>query len=829
MKTRSGQLLFSLLTTFLLIFSSVSSSFAIPIFEPVEQNEANATIRAGFSYLASEMNNDGGIRWMDETSDPATTLRLVLALAASGYGQEHMTSDAGNRPIDFLGQVADDWINQSSAEQPSFSTARAGQLITAIAAANENPFDFGANSSNLIHAIKTNYDPNTGVYGTANSENVLDQVWAIIGLAANHASIPKEAVAWLVDSQTDDGSWNDGYGSYLDTTPLAVMALIASGFYEVNSPEIQAAIEFLQANQQSDGGWKTEWDSSTNANTTGIILQAVSAMGQDPTQEDWQKPDGNPHTALLALQGENGVIGGDFANTYSTVDAILGLTGNPLFNLGYLKRINHGFEFIVASQQSDGGWGSIGQTIDVMIALHAAGWDPNTIINNENTPLSFISANLETYLSSGPDAIGKTILAVVVSGEDPSNFTNIDLVTALRDTYNEALNSFGDPENTWHQALAILGLSAADVNLPEGVVETLLQLQREDGGWEYTSGYGTWPDNTALAIQSLLAAGVSADDEVISKALDYIQSLQNEDGDWEDSSTTSYVLMALNALDISPDQWAVDNGYTPLSKLFSYQKMNGAFVYNWEFVDDNLMSTSTALMAALSGDYLVTPPGSENNNFAGLVIVPNIDNVKTACIKFSQESISGLELIDESGIAYEAQDGFMNSIMDIVNPDGGTMYWSYWHWDGRDWVFNNTGASDTKIRHSSIEAWAFVSWEVFPSTPPSFTPNLNEICGFSVLKDHRIQPVLNYKDLITVAMDTEPISEIDDDHTPDEVVVEEKVTPTEAFSETESSATAISPPAQTDETRSKLPLFIISAAGISLVAVILIILLRKRT
>ena len=38
-------------------------------------------------------------------------------------------------------------------------------------------------------------------------------------------------------------------------------------------------------------GWQTEWDTTTNANTTAVILQAISSLGQSPADETWQEAE----------------------------------------------------------------------------------------------------------------------------------------------------------------------------------------------------------------------------------------------------------------------------------------------------------------------------------------------------------------------------------------------------------------------------------------------------------------------------------------------------------------------------------------------------------
>ncbi len=795
------------------------------------QTEIQTVIDAGFDYITLQMNDDGGVRWMDEGSNVPSTIRLVLALGAVNYPPDHILSSTGLPPIDFLKEQASAWVNQTGTDQPGFSTARAGQLLTAIAASNEDPNNFGSEGLDLIYAIKSHYDPNSGVFGNATPENVLDQVWAILGLAANYASIPEESITLLLSAQLEDGSWNDGFESFLDTTPLAIMAIMASGWRDADIVEIQSAVAFMKANQQPNGGWQTTWDTTTNANTTGMMLQAISALRQDPTSETWQTEAGDPVSALLALQQENGAIGGDFANTYSTADAILGLSQQPLFELGTLQGLGRGFDYLLAVQEEDGGWGTVGMTIDVIFALRAAGWDPNTVKKNGAGPLEFIAENLEVFLDAGPDAFGKAILGLTIAGGNPTNFSGINLVERLLETYDPQNSAFGTPDNTWHQALAILGLTAAEVQLPDGVVETIVGLQKEDGGWEYSPGFGTSPDNTSLAVQALLAAKWSSESDVIQDALAFIQSRQVGDGGWGDSSTTAYALMALNALGIDPKDFKSEDGKTPLHNLFSYQKASGAFMFSSEAPDDNLMATSSALLAGLSGDYLLRSPKAEGKNYAGLVVHPGDDAVEFACVEFEKDSISGLDLLDDSGFPYETQEGFMNSILGISNPSGETMYWSYWHWDGREWIFNNTGAGESQVLPGTIEAWHFTSWEIFPSLPPDFVPHLNEICHETILKNYATQPYIHFKDLqppsLSDEVEAEPVNgELEEEPTQ---VVEDTPTRTETLQhgETNTQTTTQEVPQERTPYRSPLPIIIIGFVGLAALILILIIILKR--
>jgi hypothetical protein len=829
MKSQSTKTFLAILVSLTLILANVSAVTANPALIETAQEE-DSLVPESIAYLETQMNPDGGLIWMDENSAVSPTIKVVQALAASGLTQDALISEEGSRPIDFLATAGWDWVNQEETESPGFSVARAGQLLSGITAANENPHAFGPDSADLVYEVQAQYDSSTGIYGAASAETVTDQVWAMIGLASSNADIPVEAVDWLTSAQLDDGSWDDGYGSFLDTTPLGILALVASDQRSVDSPDVAAALDFIADNQQPNGGWQTEWDTTTNADTTGVILQAIYAVGQSPTDETWQKEEGNPETVLAALQKEDGSIGGDFANSYSTADALIGLAGQPMTNIGDLSQAGNAFDFIFSLQDTAGGWGNVGQTLDVILALEAAGWQPETVQNESASPLDYVEANLDGYLEAGPDAIGKTILGVVASGEDPANFNDVNLTERLMGTYDDAALAFGDPENTWHQALALLGLSAAGSEIPEGAVTTLAELQQEDGGWEYTPGFGTWSDNTALAIQALLAAGVEAADPVIEDAYTYIQSMQTEDGGWGDSSTTAYALMALNVLGESIEDWVTVDNTDPVTSLMTYQKANGSFVYNWEYTDDNLMSTASALLALFGGDYLVEP--MPETAFAAVVVDPGEGEAQSACVQLDSDTISGLDLLDASGFEYDVEDGFVNSIIGIANPEGETNFWSYWSWDGREWVFKNTGAGESVVSPGTVEGWHFTSWETFPSPPPDVIPALDSLCdSVSLMKDYDTQPYLGYNDLFAVADLPEVAEPTEEEPAATEQEATEEIIEevTEEVQATEEAPTeAVTEEAPEEESPSITPIIIIAAVAVVLVIVIVFILRNKK-
>ncbi|QRN83704.1 hypothetical protein JR338_02820 [Chloroflexota bacterium] len=821
MKSRITSFVFTLAVILGLLARPISSVMAAPVPSAAAQSSMEKVIESAFDYLSTQINPDGGIQWFDESSSAAATLRAVLAMAANNTTQDRLVSSEGLSPIDYLASEGIQWVNQEATETPGFNVARAGQLLTAIAAANADPHNFGDQGTDLLYLVNEQYDLNTGIYGTATVDNVTDQLWAILGLVANNFSIPSEAAVWLAEAQDDEGRWNDGYGSYLDTTPVAILALAATGFYDNTSEPITAAITYMQDQQNDVGGWQTEWDSTTNASTTSAMLQAIAAVGDLPMTNNWQLEGGNPISALQALQQESGLIGGDYGNAYSTADALLGLSGQPLYGLGDLVQASEAFDFLVAAQDSAGGWESARTTIDVIMALDAAGWQPATLQREGTSTQNYLIANLETYLETGPGSIGVAILGINALGEDPEDFAGVNLPERLLENYNETTKSFGEPHDTLQQAMSILGLAAAGSSIPSGAISTLASLQREDGGWRYRAGFvSSSPVDTSLAIQALLAAGYLTSDPIIQAAVAYLHNTQEDDGGWGDSSTTAYVVMALNALGESIEDWQTASARGPLTSLMSYQKANGSFVYSWEYSDDSVMSTASALLALFGGDLIMQPEDTTSTNTAAIIVDPGDGEAQSACVQLSEESMDGLTLLDSSGFEYDNAEGFINSILGITNADGETNYWSYWYWDGQQWAFESTGAGDSVVLPGSVVAWHFTSWEIFPSLPPDTLPVLSTICeSGELLKNYSIEPNLAYSDLYNDSTDSFVPAEPFD--ATDEPAIEATDEPTTETETVEIAPTEAAPDEIDNESPSILPIIILGILAVIIVIVVL--------
>jgi len=279
------------------------------------------------AYLQTQQQPDGGILGFSGVSDPDTSARTALALALHGLPADALTSaEGGTLPAYLAGQAAAYVHDENGLLFPG----RAGLLLSAASIANPEATPLGG--VDLAAELEASFQPASGAYSTTASQDWssgaasdLGQAWAILGLSLAGRPVPIQATTYLSGTQSADGSWGAGDP---DTTALVVVALLSSRNLGPADSRIQDALNFFKAAQLPNGGWRPAWDTDPlNADTTGWVLQAIRAAGQDPAA--WSAAEGDPLSALLGMQKEDGSIGGTYVNAYSTADALIGL-GEPL-------------------------------------------------------------------------------------------------------------------------------------------------------------------------------------------------------------------------------------------------------------------------------------------------------------------------------------------------------------------------------------------------------------------------------------------------------------------------------------------------------------------
>ena len=180
-----------------------------------------------------------------------------------------------------------------------------GGLIMAVSAAGLTPTEFAGH--NLLQDLACTYDPSTGAYNS----QLFNDALAVLALPAGSASA--KAVAFLKDHQLADGGWEfaTGWGSDTNTTAIVLLALTsANGMTTVVKTR---ALDYFHLHQKPSGGFEYSTPftqpGDSDPNSDAAVVQALLALGEDPTGTAWTLTDKNAVTDLLTFQFENGGFG----------------------------------------------------------------------------------------------------------------------------------------------------------------------------------------------------------------------------------------------------------------------------------------------------------------------------------------------------------------------------------------------------------------------------------------------------------------------------------------------------------------------------------------
>ncbi len=268
--------------------------------------------RVAVRYIASKQKPSGAI---PAFSKIGSTSDAVLAFAAARRGRRPM-----NRALDYLaGQVR----NPDSADERVDTVGEKAKVVLAAVAGGRNPRSFG--TRNLVTEIRDT-QLGSGRYGRGTA--VLDHALAMLALrgayAADRVNAARRAARWLKDAQCRDGGWQydkpsepkddrncstgeqgDFFTTDTNTSSYAFQALRHRRKEMNHNPQRF----FTRARDRARRGWGYTPGSLTDANSTGLVLQAFASSNQ-------AAPDGSKK-ALRRLQYRLcGKRGGAFAFTW---------------------------------------------------------------------------------------------------------------------------------------------------------------------------------------------------------------------------------------------------------------------------------------------------------------------------------------------------------------------------------------------------------------------------------------------------------------------------------------------------------------------------------
>ncbi len=249
--------------------------------------------------------------------------------------------------------------------------------------------------------------------------------------------------------------------------------------------------------------------------------------------------------------------------------------------------------YVLGRQQADGGFAEAGKasspglTAWSILALVATGTQPTRSLD--------AAAYLARQPASAATDLELTTLALVALGHPVDALA--DRVQALR----RPDGRIGALVNS--TAWGVLALKAAKRPIDGTTLRWLLGHQARSGGWSWAGEGEPDADDTAVVVQALRAAGLSARGRAISRAFAYLRRAQRADGgygeepgDPSNAQTTAWVLQAFAAAGRTPPSGA-------RRYLLRLRRSDGSFRYSSRYVTTPLWVTAEVL-PALAGKAL---------------------------------------------------------------------------------------------------------------------------------------------------------------------------------------------------------------------------------
>lgn len=120
---------------------------------------------------------------------------------------------------------------------------------------------------------------------------------------------------------------------------------------------------------------------------------------------------------------------------------------------------------------------------------------------------------------------------------------------------------------------------------------------------------------------------------------------------------------------------------------------------------------------------LPAPMRGQGQRRAGLVVQFSDGSVRTSCVEFAEEQITGLQLLQRSGLEVIAQTGGGSAAVCKIGPDGCNFpaepcfckfgggqqgqYWAFWRLASEGWQYSNIGAGSAPVANGDVQGWAW--------------------------------------------------------------------------------------------------------------------------
>jgi squalene-hopene/tetraprenyl-beta-curcumene cyclase len=355
-----------------------------------------------------------------------------------------------------------------------------------------------------------------------------------------------KAADWMIRHMRGEG----GLGAIYPAMANSTMALTCLG-YSADHPEVMRALRQIEELEVRDeNGLHLQpcvspiWDTCLTLNAfieaglsedhPALVEGSLWLLSkQINTEGDWKvkAPHGEPGGWYFQFENEF------YPDVDDTAVVLMALSKIRLPDEETKrKEMNRAFQWVLALQSSDGGWGAFDRN------------NSRHVLNN--IPFADHGALLDPSTS---DVTGRCLEAMGFLGYDPSY---PPAAAALRFIKNNQ-----EPEGCWYGRWGVnyiygtwsvlAGLRSIGEDMKKEYVQRavswLKKVQNTDGGWgescqsyadPNTKGQGkSTPSQTAWALMAFFNAGVS-DDPSVSRGIEFLVRTQKQDGSWEEKEFT---------------------------------------------------------------------------------------------------------------------------------------------------------------------------------------------------------------------------------------------------------------------------------------------------
>ncbi|HEX4754384.1 MAG TPA: hypothetical protein VH661_01365 [Candidatus Dormibacteraeota bacterium] len=266
-------------------------------------SQANAALR----YLYGQVGTNGSI-----AGSLGATEDTVISVADSGFDPATLKGASGTTAYHYLSTHASAISTAGGAAKYVLAWVAAGKPAAIDASAWLTKLNAPAGGGGFLEPNGAFHNGNA----TIETANAFSQSLAVLAdLAAGH-SLPAHATGWLRCAQRPGGGFGYAINDAAATPPsfcgdtssdtndtgIVMQALGRAGVVTATP----AVTIYLHSAQQPDGGFSFGTTGSSDPDSDAIVIQALVAIGQDPTGAAWRKGGHNPLTNLESFADPHG-------------------------------------------------------------------------------------------------------------------------------------------------------------------------------------------------------------------------------------------------------------------------------------------------------------------------------------------------------------------------------------------------------------------------------------------------------------------------------------------------------------------------------------------